>query len=664
MDLSGLTGDTTVDLTSSDPEAGTVSDGTGAATFAEIENILLGGGRDTIMLADGSGSDTVQAFDLIDSGDGTTNDQLDVSGLTDADGNAVNVDDVTVSDTIGDGTGDAILTFPNGESITLSGVSAADVSSNAQLEAMGIPGSDLHQDLSQLIYLGNFPELDTDEGVSGYEGSTAPIIGTTLSGSAANANVVSFDYEDADGDGNVESDDTGSGEFLTVNGISAEIDETVMVTVQLTHLDGSTNTATVVGYQLTNGDFYVGDFLDRIDGETVTSLEVVSISDTSNSASVSEYSDGGFYDLDSFTFIDPLDHVVEGTAGSDTIDVNYAGDPEGDRIDNNDHSDGSNNDSITAGGGNDVVVAGAGNDTIDGGTGDDSLTGGTGDDTFIYTAGDGHDTITDFNAGNTGTLNDGDSSNNDYINLSGYYDNIWELHADQADDGVLNQSNDGVDGADYSNNDQFGAGSLTFSGASGDTSSFTSENTGVVCFTSGTAILTPRGEVLIDDLEVGDLVVTMDNGPQAIRWIGRREIGTNALSADPKLRPVLIPKGVMGAERDLLVSRQHALLIDPDHMARAAQLTDVSGLPVRVAHGKKQVTYIHLMFDAHEIIFAENVPAESFYPGPMALEMLDARSKQDLIWTFPVFGGIDNSQITQIFGETVRPFAKTNAIAA
>ena len=67
-------------------------------------------------------------------------------------------------------------------------------------------------------------------------------------------------------------------------------------------------------------------------------------------------------------------------------------------------------------------------------------------------------TITDFNAGNTGTLDDGNTANNDFIDLSGYYDNLSELYADQADDGILNQSNtlDGKGRAtDYSDNTQF-----------------------------------------------------------------------------------------------------------------------------------------------------------------------------------------------------------------
>ncbi|MGB7271502.1 MAG: calcium-binding protein, partial [Albidovulum sp.] len=76
------------------------------------------------------------------------------------------------------------------------------------------------------------------------------------------------------------------------------------------------------------------------------------------------------------------DYVVEGTAGADTIDGSYQGDPDGDMVDANDHSDGSNNDSIDAGAGDDSVVANAGDDTILGGDGNDTIQGGDGADSI------------------------------------------------------------------------------------------------------------------------------------------------------------------------------------------------------------------------------------------------------------------------------------------
>lgn len=73
---------------------------------------------------------------MFDDGSGFTTDQLDVSDLTDADGNPVNVWDVVVSD---DGSGNAVLSFPNGESITLLGVAPSEVSSAQQLNSIGVP---------------------------------------------------------------------------------------------------------------------------------------------------------------------------------------------------------------------------------------------------------------------------------------------------------------------------------------------------------------------------------------------------------------------------------------------------------------------------------------------------------------------------------------------
>ena len=66
-------------------------------------------------------------------------------------------------------------------------------------------------------------------------------------------------------------------------------------------------------------------------------------------------------------------NIVEGTAGADLIDRDYLGDPQLDRVDNNDNAAGTNDDSIAAGDGNDTIVGSFGNDTIDGGTGTDTF---------------------------------------------------------------------------------------------------------------------------------------------------------------------------------------------------------------------------------------------------------------------------------------------------
>ena len=65
---------------------------------------------------------------------------------------------------------------------------------------------------------------------------------------------------------------------------------------------------------------------------------------------------------------------------------------------------------------------------------------------------------------------------------------------------------------------------------------------GVPCFTAGTCIRTPRGEVPVETLKLGDQVLTLDNGPQEIRWIGKRSLGSRELLAQPELKPICIPQ--------------------------------------------------------------------------------------------------------------------------
>jgi Ca2+-binding RTX toxin-like protein len=110
-------------------------------------------------------------------------------------------------------------------------------------------------------------------------------------------------------------------------------------------------------------------------------------------------------------------------------------------VEGNDSLDGgAGNDTISGDGGNDSIDGGTGNDSVDGGTGDDTVAGGDGDDVFVFEAGDGDDVITDFNTGNSGALNDGDQTNNDFLDLDPFYGSISEVRDDLNDDGILNQS--------------------------------------------------------------------------------------------------------------------------------------------------------------------------------------------------------------------------------
>lgn len=168
----------------------------------------------------------------------------------------------------------------------------------------------------------------------------------------------------------------------------------------------------------------------------------------------------------------------------------------------------------------------------------------------------------------------------------------------------------------------------------------------VACFASGTSIEALNGPINVEDLKVGDLVLTLDNGPQPVLAVLSRGFDADALRERPNLRPVRIREGALGLglpERDLLVSPQHRFLarssvvqrmLDADEtLLCAAQLT---ALPrISVDQKVSEVTYFHLVMGRHEIIMAEGTPTESFYCGPMAVKSLDPAARQEIEEIFP-----------------------------
>ncbi|WP_299750413.1 Hint domain-containing protein [uncultured Tateyamaria sp.] len=254
-----------------------------------------------------------------------------------------------------------------------------------------------------------------------------------------------------------------------------------------------------------------------------------------------------------------------------------------------------------------VVRVDTADDTLAGGTGDDTLTGGAGDDIYVFNPGDDDDVITDFNAGNTGSITDGDQTNNDFIDLSSYYTNIFELRADLADDGVLNQSV-----GDFGDNTGLG-GSITMTGVTGGDLTF--DNTNVACFTKGALIDTVDGPVEVQNLRKGMRLRTWDNGDRPVRAVLRRQVDGSGT-----LAPVHISAEALGNARDLIVSPAHRMLISD---WRAQMLFGADEVLVSAANLVRgdliyrapmpTVTYYHILMDRHEVIFAEGAPTESFH---------------------------------------------------
>ncbi|MEM9970721.1 MAG: Hint domain-containing protein, partial [Pseudomonadota bacterium] len=259
--------------------------------------------------------------------------------------------------------------------------------------------------------------------------------------------------------------------------------------------------------------------------------------------------------------------------------------------------------------GADSLLGGVGNDQIVLGDGDTGL-GGDGDDTFSLdpSALTGGGIITVVGG-------EGDETTGDVLDLS----------AIETDTIVYTNTDDAAGGR---------SGTATL--VDGTIVNFSEIET-IICFAEGTAIKTPQGERRIETLKADDLVLTLDSGPQPIRWIGRKTV-----RASGSLAPIRFARGSIGNHRDLLVSPQHRILCggylsqmhfgEPEVLAPAKSLVDNMG--VSIAYGGV-VTYIHMLFDRHEIVIANGAPSESFYPGGFGLTALTDPSREEVFQLFP-----------------------------
>lgn len=133
-----------------------------------------------------------------------------------------------------------------------------------------------------------------------------------------------------------------------------------------------------------------------------------------------------------------------------------------------------------------------------------------------------------------------------------------------------------------------------------------------VCYTPDVLILTDHGEVRAGDLAIGDRVVTLSGEAKPIRWIGRRSYSGKFAARNRQLLPVCIKAGALDdglPRRDLWISPLHAMFLD-NVLVTARDL--VNGVSIVRAESIDDVHYLHVELDAHEIIFAEGAPAESF----------------------------------------------------
>lgn len=313
---------------------------------------------------------------------------------------------------------------------------------------------------------------------------------------------------------------------------------------------------------------------------------------------------GGGADNDSLFGGDGAD-TLYGDAGSDTL----SGDLGADLL-----YGGLDADVLFGGADSDTLYGGAGTDFLDGGDGPDLIDGGADQDTIIGGIGD---TIS---GGNSGT-------DLDVLDLTAWGKALTNITFDPN-----NPENGTVEFLDAN-------------GAVIGTMSFTDIETVIPCFTPGTMILTDFGAQAVEELQVGDLVLTRDNGLQPIRWIGKRNLSLAELVIRPSLRPVRIAKGALGdamPSRDMLVSPQHRVLVegaDPEMLfgerevlVAAVHLLGRPGIEQTLPQG---ITYIHIMFDQHEVVHSDGCWTESFQPGQAVMQGMKSSQRDEVLELFP-----------------------------
>ena len=151
--------------------------------------------------------------------------------------------------------------------------------------------------------------------------------------------------------------------------------------------------------------------------------------------------------------------------------------------------------------------------------------------------------------------------------------------------------------------------------SNGDSVSFTA-GTLAVCFLHGTLILTSRGEVPVETLKAGDLVVTRFGGLRPVRWVGTQRF--EGRLAGKGHQPIRFGRGSLGdgiPSCDLLVSPGHAMLIQDgqgrDLLAHAGAL--VNGSTITQEQVRGEIEYFHIDLGPHDCVLANGAWAESYF---------------------------------------------------
>ena len=607
---------------------------------------------DTLSAAEPVSFPSYSEFNIVD---GTSADDNINNGYVDSDGEGINgtgdnadlvfgyAGDDTIrarsgEDTVYGGSGDDFIRSGSGNDVVY-GDGQASSTEALHWFAEGNDGTDLSAGFTQ-----NTGDMDvtvsfTNDGNNNpvYQVETSDEIYTTgsdpfsdhsslyLSGNGDNATSTTTIEFAASGDADVTNEvqnvtfrindvDWASGnheDIITVNAFDANgdpVDVTITVTATGSNQDSVSGNTITAGQQSESQADDTGSVLIEIDGPVQT-VEIAY--------------ENGLSGTQALWVSDIYFDTIPNEDGNDTLD-GRAGD-----------------DTLSGNGGADSLIGGTGADSVDGGDGADTIEVGEGD-TVSGGAGDDLFRLVDLaEAGSSDiTLVGGedDETVGDTLDFNGLVD-LSTLNLTTNTPGELAGTVELIDGS-----------LLTFSNI---------EN--IICFTPGTMIRTPHGDRAIETLHPGDMILTQDSGPQPLCWIGSRAVPATGDLAPISLNPVLFAE----AQAPLLVSPQHRILWEGPRAQLLFGSREVF-LPAKhlvgagLAHSLPgdTVTYIHLMLPQHEVIFANGVPTESFFPGDEALASVNDSARDEIFKIFP-----ELRSHTGAFDQTARPCIRGHEVA-
>jgi len=343
--------------------------------------------------------------------------------------------------------------------------------------------------------------------------------------------------------------------------------------------------------------------LDVIGAVTLTAAQFDEFStiQTSTFANINAAT-GGVYSL-AGKAVDAINLTAQSSAGTTLIGNDAAGEMLTASTAGNDNlTAGNGGDTLNAGGGNDTLLGGAGNDTLNAGTGDAFMQGNGGNDiyNFANASPTGNYIINNFHA----------DAGHSVIQFSDGVTADQIVASRSGNDLVLTIDADPITIQNYFLGSDFQVSSLQFADETlVDVASLADP---LLCFLAGTRVRTPLGEMPVDALKRGDLVLTTQGCAMPVCWIGRQTVSTTF--ADPlRVLPIRIKAGALGLHvpsRDLLLSPDHAVLVG-DILIQASALVNGTSI-VRETNVPTTLSYYHIELDDHSLILAENTPAETF----------------------------------------------------